>query len=48
MKYIEDKDLIFLKNVKSKYLDNLVKILTNPLTQELTKREIFYPEHSIY
>lgn len=51
MKYIEDKELDFLKDLKSKDLDNLVKILTKPLTQELTKREMykeFYPEHIIY
>ena len=51
MKYIEDKDLYFLGNLKSKELDNLVNILTKPLTQELTNREMykeFYPEHSLY
>ncbi|WP_148624688.1 DUF3944 domain-containing protein [Aliarcobacter cryaerophilus] len=51
MKYIEDKDLYFLGNLKSKDLDNLVNILTKPLTQELTNREMykeFYPEHSLY
>lgn len=51
MKYIEDKDLYFLGNLKSKDLNNLVNILTKPLTQELKKREMykeFYPEHSIY
>lgn len=51
MKYIEDKDLNFLKNVKSTDLDNLVKILTNTKTEELTKREIykeFSPEHNHY
>ncbi|MGJ0310646.1 DUF3944 domain-containing protein [Aliarcobacter cryaerophilus] len=29
MKYIEDKDLNFLKNINSSDLNNLVKILTN-------------------
>lgn len=51
MKYIEDKDLNFLRNFNSKELDNLVNILTKPLTQELTNREMykeFYPEHSLY
>lgn len=51
MKYIKDKDLDFLGDLESKDLDNLVKILIKPLTQELTKREMykeFYPEHSIY
>ncbi len=51
MKYIKDKDLDFLGDLGSKDLDNLVKILIKPLTQELTKREMykeFYPEHSIY
>ena len=47
MKYIKDKDLDFLGDLESKDLDNLVKILIKPLTQELTKREMykeFYPE----
>lgn len=51
MKYIEDKDLSFLKNVKSSDLENLVKILTNTKTEELTKKDIykeFYPNHNIY
>jgi len=51
LKYIEDKDLNFLRNFNSKELDNLVNILTKPLTQELTNREMykeFYPEHSLY
>lgn len=51
MKYIEDKDLSFLKNVESSDLNNLVKILTNTKTEELTKREIykeFSPEHNHY
>lgn len=51
MKYIEDKDLSFLKNIKSSDLNNLVKILTNTKTEELTKRDIykeFYPEHNHY
>ncbi|MCT7550928.1 DUF3944 domain-containing protein [Aliarcobacter butzleri] len=51
MKYIEDKDLNFLKNVKSTDLDNLVKILTNTKTEELTKRDTykeFYPKHNCY
>ncbi|WP_181403261.1 DUF3944 domain-containing protein [Aliarcobacter cryaerophilus] len=51
MKYIEDKDLNFLKNINSSDLDNLVKILTNTKTEELTKRDIykeFYPEHNHY
>ena len=51
MKYIEDNDLNFLRNFNSKELDNLVNILTKPLTQELTNREMykeFYPEHSLY
>lgn len=51
MKYIEDKELNFLRNFNSKELDNLVKILTKPLTQELTNREMykeFHPEHSVY
>lgn len=51
MKYIEDKDLNFLRNFNSKELDTLVNILTKPLTQELTNREMykeFYPEHSLY
>ncbi|PRM91443.1 hypothetical protein CJ672_09495 [Arcobacter cryaerophilus gv. occultus] len=51
LKYIEDKDLNFLKNINSSDLDNLVKILTNTKTEELTKRDIykeFYPEHNHY
>lgn len=51
MKYIEDKDLNFLKNLKSSDLNNLVKILINTKTEELTKRDIykeFYPEHNHY
>lgn len=51
MKYLEDKDLSFLKNVESSDLNNLVKILTNTKTEELTKRDIykeFYPEHNHY
>lgn len=51
LKYIEDKDLSFLKNVESSDLNNLVKILTNTKTEELTKRDIykeFYPEHNHY
>ena len=48
---MEDIDLIFLKNVKSKDLNNLVKILTSTKTEELTKRDIykeFHPNHSLY
>jgi len=51
LKYIEDKDLNFLKNVKSSDLEKLVKILTNTKTEELTKRDIykeFKPEHNHY
>jgi hypothetical protein len=51
MKYQKDKDLEFLKNVKSKDLENLVQILTSTKTEELSKRDIykeFYPNHSIY
>ena len=51
MKYLEDKDLSFLKNVESSDLNNLVKILTNTKTEELTKRDIyieFKPEHNHY
>ena len=51
MKYQKDKDLEFLKNVKSQDLENLVQILTSTKTEELSKRDIykeFYPNHSIY
>ena len=51
MKYQKDKDLEFLKNVKSEDLNSLVKILTSTKTEELSKRDIykeFYPNHSIY
>ena len=51
MKYQKDKDLEFLKNVKSEDLENLVQILTSTKTEELSKRDIykeFYPNHSIY
>ena len=46
MKYQKDKDLEFLKNVKSQDLENLVQILTSTKTEELSKRDIykeFYP-----
>ena len=51
MTYQKDKDLEFLKNVKSQDLENLVQILTSTKTEELSKRDIykeFYPNHSIY
>ena len=51
MKYQKDKDLEFLKNVKSEDLNSLVKIVTSTKTEELSKRDIykeFYPNHSIY
>ena len=51
MKHIEDKDLEFLQFIKSEDLNKLVDILTNPSTEELTKRDIykeFQPDHSQY
>ena len=41
MKYQKDKDLEFLKNVKSQDLENLVQILTSTKTEELSKRDIY-------
>ncbi len=46
-----DDDLEFLKDVKSKDLNNLVNILTTSKTEELTKKDIykeFTPNHNIY
>jgi len=51
VKHIEDKDLEFLQFIKSEDLNKLVDILTNPSTEELTKRDIykeFQPDHSQY
>ncbi len=51
MRYIEDENLEFLKFVKSEDLNELVKILTAPKTEELTSRDIykvFNPEHRYY
>lgn len=51
MKYREDKDLEFLKNLKDIDLNSLVQILTEVHSEELTKREIykeFKGKHNIY
>lgn len=51
MKYIQDRDLEFLKNIESKKLNTLVGILTSTKSEELTKRDIykeFEPNHKVY
>lgn len=51
MKYLEDKDLNFLKEVESTELNKLVEILTKTKSEELTKKDIykeFEPDHKLY
>lgn len=51
MKYLEDKDLNFLKEIESTELNKLVEILTKTKSEELTKKDIykeFEPDHKLY